>query len=208
MIPTLDAGFDPAFFGSVFVSLIVILDPPGALPVFLALTKSYTRQQRKQVAARAAAVAFSVLLVFALVGQQILQYLKISVPALQVAGGLLLLLIGLELLMGKEGESHQSGTNIALVPLAVPLFAGPGVIVTIMVSMQRAVHVGQRLSIILALAAAMAVVYLSMRYAGAINRVLRESGTTLVSRIAGLLCASIAVQMIADGVIGFVRQTG
>ena len=125
-----------------------------------------------------------------------LQYLKISVPALQISGGLLLLLIGLELLMGKEEAGAElARSNIALVPLAVPLFAGPGVIVTIMVSMQRADTLGQRASIILALVAAMAVVYLSMRYAGAIHRVLREGGTTLVSRIAGLLCAAIAVQI-------------
>ncbi len=199
---TLDQGV----FGSVFISLLVILDPPGALPVFLSLTKSYKKHERQAVAARASAVAFGVLLTFALVGEQILQYLKISVPALQVSGGLLLLLIGLELLMGKEdADADVARANIALVPLAVPLFAGPGVIVTIMVSMQRADTLGQRLSIILALAAAMAVVYLSMRYAGAIHRLLREGGTTLVSRIAGLLCAAIAVQMMADGIIGFVH---
>lgn len=199
---SLDAGF----FGSVFVSLLVILDPPGALPVVLGLTKAYKKQQRQAVAARASVVAFGVLLTFALVGEQVLQYLKISVPALQISGGLLLLLIGLELLMGKEEAGAElARSNIALVPLAVPLFAGPGVIVTIMVSMQRADTLGQRASIILALAAAMAVVYLSMRYAGAIHRVLREGGTTLVSRIAGLLCAAIAVQMMANGVIGFVR---
>lgn len=199
-------SLDSGLFGSVFVSLLVILDPPGALPVFLGLTKAYKKHDRQAVAARASVVAFGVLLTFALVGEQILAYLKISVPALQISGGLLLLLIGLELLMGKEDTGAEiARTNIALVPLAVPLFAGPGVIVTIMVSMQRAGTLGQRASIILALAAAMAVVYLSMRYAGAIHRVLREGGTTLVSRIAGLLCAAIAVQMMADGIIGFVH---
>ncbi len=198
--------FDAGMFGSVFISLLVILDPPGALPVFISLTKSYKRQERHAVAARATSVAFGVLLVFALVGQQILDYLKISVPALQVSGGLLLLLIGLELLMGQEDDSAEvGGTNIALVPLAVPLFAGPGVIVTIMVAMQRAATTPQRVSIIAALAAAMIVVYLSMRYAGAIHRVLRDGGTTLVSRIAGLICAAIAVQMMADGIIGFIH---
>ncbi|GAB78279.1 multiple antibiotic resistance protein [Austwickia chelonae] len=197
---------DGAVFGSVFISLLVILDPPGALPVFISLTKSYTRQERLLVAARAAGVAFGLLLTFALIGKEILDYLKISVPALQISGGLLLLIIGLELLMGKEADPTEIGrTHVALVPLAVPLFAGPGVIVTIMVSMQRATTAGQRGAIILALAAAMAVVYLSMRYAGAIHRVLREGGTILVSRIAGLLCSAIAVQMMADGVIGFVR---
>ncbi|MBW3086630.1 hypothetical protein KEM60_02859 [Austwickia sp. TVS 96-490-7B] len=199
-------AFDVSFFGSVFVSLLVILDPPGALPVFLGLTKSFKRQERLAVAARATTVAFGVLLTFALLGRQILEYLKISVPALQVSGGLLLLLIGLELLLGKEDDKAEVGrTHIALVPLAVPLFAGPGVIVTIMVAMQRAGTMGQQVSIIAALAASMLVVYLSMRYAGAIHRLLGEGGTTLVSRIAGLLCAAIAVQMMADGVVGFVH---
>lgn len=199
--------FDGGFYGSVFVSLLVILDPPGALPVFLGLTKSYKRKDRLAVARRATVVAFGVLLIFALVGRQIIEYLKISVPALQVSGGLLLLLIGLDLLLGRDEESTGVGrSNIALVPLAVPLFAGPGVIVAVMVAMQRAGNLGQQISIIAALASAMAVVYLSMRYAGAIHRVLRDGGTTLVSRIAGLLCAAIAVQMMADGVIGFVRS--
>lgn len=197
---------DFAYFGTTFVSILVILDPPGALPVFLGLTAGYTTRERHAVARKASVTAFGVLLTFAVVGRQIVEYLHISIPALQVAGGLLLLIIGLELVRGHDGTSNDDGTtNIALVPLAVPIFAGPGVIVAIMLAMQRSTGWPQILAVLLALVAAMLVVWLSMHYAGLVHRVLRDSGTTLVSRIAGLLCSAIAVQMLADGVIGFVR---
>ncbi|HET8769035.1 MAG TPA: MarC family protein, partial [Pedococcus sp.] len=93
---------DPQVFGSVFVTLLVIMDPPGALPIFLALTGSLTQKQKLAAARRASLVALGVIAAFAVFGQQILNYLHISLPALQVAGGLLLLLVALELLTGKE----------------------------------------------------------------------------------------------------------
>ncbi len=197
--------FDTTIFLSTFITLVVILDPPGAVPIFLALTGSLSRQQRTAAALRATLVAVLVIALFALFGQSILNYLHISIAALQGAGGLLLLLIALELLTGKESDSlSNAGVNVALVPLGTPLLAGPGAIVATMLAVRRAEGGGGYLAVAAALVAALLVVYLFMRFASGIRRVLRESGTMLLTRIAGLLLAAIAVQMVADSVRAFV----
>jgi multiple antibiotic resistance protein len=196
---------DLQLFGSVFVTLVVIMDPPGALPVFLGLTAALTHKQRVAAARRASLVALGVIAAFAVFGQQILRYLHISLPSLQGAGGLLLLLVALELLTGKESEQHaDAGVNVALVPLGTPLLAGPGAIVATMLFVQRSSQVQQYVAVGVGLLACLAVVWLFLRFAGQVHRVLKDSGTTLVTRIAGLLLSAIAVQMIADSVRSFV----
>jgi multiple antibiotic resistance protein len=200
---------DLQLFGSVFVTLLVIMDPPGALPVFLGLTASLTHKQRIAAARRASLVALGVIAAFAVFGQQILRYLHISLPSLQGAGGLLLLLVALELLTGKESEQHaDAGVNVALVPLGTPLLAGPGAIVATMLFVQRSSHPSQFVAVAVGLLACLAVVWLFLRFAGQVHRVLKDSGTTLVTRIAGLLLSAIAVQMIADSVRAFVSARG
>jgi multiple antibiotic resistance protein len=198
--------FDVELFLTTSVTLWVIVDPPGLLPVFLGLTNSLDAKQRRRAGDRASAVAFGVIALFALFGRQILDYLQVSVPAMQVSGGLLLLLIALELLMGKgEDPVSHDGVNVAIVPLGTPLMAGPGAIVATMLAVQRAPGIIGYLTVGLALICVMALVWLFLRYAGLIRAVLRESGTVLASRIAGLLLSAIAVQMVADGVFGFIE---
>lgn len=194
---------------SMFVTLLVIMDPPGILPVFLGLTKSLTHRQRVSAARRAALVAFGVITAFALFGQQILEYLHISLPALQGAGGLLLLLVALELLTGKESEQHADvGVNVAMVPLGTPLLAGPGAIVATMLAVQKAERSSEYVAVALGLVGALLVVWLFLRFAGRVHGVLRDSGTTLLTRIAGLLLSAIAVQMLANSVRAFVSGEG
>jgi multiple antibiotic resistance protein len=200
-----DQFFDVELFLTTAVTIFVIVDPPGLLPVFLGLTKSLTPRQRRRAADRASAVAFGVIAVFAIFGKQILDYLQVSVPALQVSGGLLLLLIALELLMGKgEDPVSHDGVNVAIVPLGTPLMAGPGAIVATMLAVQRSPSLAGYLTVALALITVMFLVWVFLRYAGLIRAILRESGTVLASRIAGLLLSAIAVQMVADGVFGFI----
>ncbi len=195
--------------GSVFVTLLVILDPPGAVPIFLAVTAPLNGRQRIAAARRASIVAFGLIAAFAAFGQQILNYLHISIAALQGSGGLLLLLIALELLTGKEQEQYAaSAANVALVPLGTPLLAGPGAIVATMLAVQRAKTPLDHLAVALGLVAAMMVVWLTLRFAGRIRRILRESGTMLLTRIAGLLLSAIAVQMVADAVRAFAAGQG
>jgi multiple antibiotic resistance protein len=200
-----DQFFDVELFLTTAVTIFVIVDPPGLLPVFLGLTKSLGSRQRRRAADRASAVAFGVIAVFAIFGKQILDYLQVSVPALQVSGGLLLLLIALELLMGKgEDPVAHDGVNVAIVPLGTPLMAGPGAIVATMLAVQRSPSLAGYLTVALALVTVMFLVWVFLRYAGLIRAVLRESGTVLASRIAGLLLSAIAVQMVADGIFGFI----
>ncbi|HEY3338241.1 MAG TPA: MarC family protein [Propionicimonas sp.] len=201
----MDQFFDIELFLTTAVTIFVIVDPPGLLPVFLGLTKSLGSRQRRRAADRASAVAFGVIAIFAIFGKQILDYLQVSVPALQVSGGLLLLLIALELLMGKgEDPVSHDGVNVAIVPLGTPLMAGPGAIVATMLAVQRSPSLAGYLTVALALVTVMFLVWVFLRYAGLIRAILRESGTVLASRIAGLLLSAIAVQMVADGVFGFI----
>ncbi len=199
-------GFvDPQKLGSVFVTLLVIMDPPGALPIFLALTGALTQRQKVAAARRASLVALSVIVLFAVFGQQILTYLHISLPALQGAGGLLLLLVALQLLTGSEQEQHaDAGVNVALVPLGTPLLAGPGAIVATMLAVKSSHSASQYVAVGLGLVATMVVVWLFFRFAGQVHRVLKDSGTVLITRIAGLLLSAIAVQMVADSIRAFV----
>jgi multiple antibiotic resistance protein len=199
-------SFDARLFGEVFVTLFVIMDPPGTIPIFLSLTGGRPQKVRKRVARQAAIVAFLVIVAFALFGQTILDYLGITLPALQLAGGLLLLLVALELLTGRADEPAQRGdVNVALVPLGTPLLAGPGAIVATMVFVQRVDNIGDLLAVAAAIVAVHLVLWLTMRFSIAIIRVIRDSGVVLITRIAGLLLSAIAVQLVAEAVQAFVE---
>ncbi|HPB73293.1 MAG TPA: MarC family protein [Phycicoccus sp.] len=197
--------FDWQVFISAFVTLVVIMDPPGAIPIFLALTRTLPARQKRAAARRASLVALVVIAGFAAGGRYLLAYLHISVAALQGAGGLLLLIVALQLLTGAESEQHaDAGVNVALVPLGTPLLAGPGAIVATMLAVQDAQGGAQVLSVVLALVAVLLIVWVTFRYAAVLARLLRESGIVLLTRIAGLLLSAIAVQMVADSVRAFV----
>ena len=201
----MSAYFDVQLFLSVFVTLLVIMNPPGAVPIFLGLTAALTHRQRVVAARRASLVAFGVIAAFAVFGQQILTYLHISLAALAGAGGLLLLLVALQLLVGQEsGVNSDAGVNVALVPLGTPILAGPGAIVATMLAVRAANGVAGFLAVAVGLVAALLIVWLFLRFAGQVHRLLRDSGTMLLTRIAGLLLSAIAVQMIANSVRAFV----
>jgi multiple antibiotic resistance protein len=196
---------DLRLFGETFVTLFVIMDPPGTVPIFLGLTSTMTTSARARAARQAVLVAGLVIVVFAVFGQRILDYLHITLPALQAAGGLLLLLVALELLTGKEDEpSATRGVNVALVPLGTPLLAGPGAIVATMVFVQQCRNPADYLAVALGIVAVHLSLYLAMRFADVIHRVLGQGGVILVTRIAGLLLSAIAVQLVADAVRAFV----
>ena len=189
----------------VFVTLFVIMDPIGRIPIFLSLTRGRSARTIRRAAWQAVLVSFGVITVFAFFGQQILQYLHISLPALKCAGGLLLLLVALELLTGKDQTpTANADVNVALVPLGTPLLAGPGAIVATMVASRRVDDLPDFLAVGLGVVLVHVALYLSMRFSLPILRVLREGGVVLVTRIAGLLLSAIAVQLVADAVAEFV----
>ena len=202
---------DLVLMTEVFVTLFVIMDPVGTIPIFLALTGGRSAASMRRAAWQAVAVSFGVIVAFAFFGQQILAYLNISLPALQMAGGLLLLLIALELLTGKE-ESFSAGANanvnVALVPLGTPMMAGPGAIVATMVFSDRVVGLDTFAGVAMGVVLVHVALWLSMRFSVPILRVIRESGVLLVSRIAGLLLSAIAVQLMADAIRAFLAGEG
>jgi multiple antibiotic resistance protein len=196
---------DAKLFGEVFVTLLVIVDPPGMVPIFLALTGALPARTRMLAGTQAVALALGVIVVFAVAGQTLLDYLHVELPALQGAGGLLLILVALQLLTGKSDDPEQmSNANVALVPLGTPLLAGPGAIVATMLFVQRADGAADYVSIALGILAVMLAVWLVLRFSGIIVKILRPSGIEVLTRIAGLLLAAIAVQLIADAVAAFV----
>ena len=187
-----------------FVTLFVIMDPPGATPIFLALVKDQPARKRILMAWQGATVSLVVIVAFAIFGKFLLDYLHISVEALQGAGGLLLLLIALELLTGRDSTSDKAkDVNVALVPLGTPLLAGPGAIVTTIVFVQNADTVSMKFSLAAAIVAVHVAIGLTLMFSTKIVSVIKESGVTLVARIAGLLLAAIAVEMIVQAIKGF-----
>jgi multiple antibiotic resistance protein len=184
-----------------FVTLLVILDPPGAAPLFLSLTGGRIRREQIRMAWLSAATSLSIITIFALFGQLIVGYLKISIPALQGAGGLLLLLISLDLLKGSDHRSDGQGEkNLALVPLGTPLLAGPGAIVTIMLFSKRVDSGSMGLALALAVLGAHLIIGLTLTFATSIIGIIKESGVMLLAKIAGLLTAAIAFEMLITGI--------
>jgi multiple antibiotic resistance protein len=194
-------------FGEVFVTLLVIVDPPGMIPVFLALTSALTTRERIRAGTQAVALALGVIVVFAVAGQTLLDYLHVELPALQGAGGLLLVLVALQLLTGQTDKPEEQGgtSNVALVPIGTPLLAGPGVIVATMLFVRRGDGIADYVVIGLGIVAVMITVWLVLRFSNLIVKLLRPGGIEVLTRIAGLLLAAIAVQLIADAVDAFVK---
>lgn len=197
------------FFWEVFVTLLVIIDPPGTVPVFLGLTRGRSARTRHKLAWQAAVVAFGVIVGFALFGRSILGYLGVGLPALEGAGGLLLLLVSLELLTGKSAEptpEERARANVAFVPLGTPLLAGPGAIVATMLYVQRIHGFGNAIALAAAIVAVAIVAWLAMRFSTVVHRILTDNGVELLTRIAGLLLSGIAVQLVASAARAFAQQ--
>ena len=186
-----------------FVTLLVILDPPGATPIFLGVLGNRTRAQRTLLAWQAAATSLFVITLFALFGPFIVNYLDISMPALQGAGGLLLLLVSLDLLKGhNESDIQSAEKNLALVPLGTPLLAGPGAIVTIMLFAQDVNGSAMTVALALAVVGAHLIIGLTLMFSTHVVRIIRESGVMLLAKVAGLLTAAIAFEMLMSGIKG------
>jgi multiple antibiotic resistance protein len=184
-----------------FVTLLVILDPPGATPIFLSVLGDRTRKQRTLLAWQAAGTSLFVITLFALFGQFIVDYLEISMPALRGAGGLLLLLVSLDLLKGSElSGGGKIPKNLALVPLGTPLLAGPGAIVTIMLFSQEVSNTSMTFALSLAVLGAHLIIGVTLMFSLGIVKIIKESGVALLAKIAGLLTAAIAFEMLMTGI--------
>lgn len=190
---------------SAFVTLVVIMDPLGNVPIFLALSRPLEPGQRNRVAARAVIVAFALIAAFALAGAQLLGSLGVSLESLSIAGGFLLLLVALELLRGDYDAPRAGGgrRDVALVPLATPLLAGPGAIAATIVLVRQA-DGGELAATWAGIVAAFVVVWAVLRLAVPIGRRLSDGFIHLLSRVMGVLLAAIAVQLILGGIADWI----
>lgn len=184
-----------------FVTLMVILDPPGGAPIFLAVVGERSAKVARQLAIQAATISFIIIAGFALFGRFLLDYMDVSIGAMQAAGGLLLLLVSLNLLTGKEDNELTSGSkNVAMVPLATPLLAGPGAIVAVMIFAQQVKNADMGVALAGAVIAVHICVALALMASTYILKLIGKAGVDLLARIAGLVLSGIAVQMLANAI--------
>jgi len=182
-----------------FLAVFVLADALGNAPILLLLTKGMEPQERNHVVDRATIVATSVLLIFAFIGQPILDYLHISIGSLQVAGGLLLLLIALDMLNGKLDEPIvEQGRDVAITPLALPLLAGPGTLTTVMLIMSNSPSA--YLSVIVGILAAMLVTWLIFRQANRVANWIGAEGAIIATKLLGFLLAALAIEIGSEGI--------
>ena len=203
-----------ALFVSAFVTLFVVIDPPGCAPIFASLTNGGSALHRRQMAVRSVLVAGSILAVFGLFGRVLLEALGISLGAFRIAGGLMLFLIALEMVFEKRtqrreeraesinreaAEKHVPVEDISIFPMALPMIAGPGSIATVMLLVQRAHGATEVALIAAALIAVLVLTLLSLLAAGAIMRALGPKIEAAITRLLGVLLAALAAQFVVDG---------
>ena len=182
-----------------FIAVFVIADALGNAPLFLVLTKGMEIEQRNKVVDKASVVATAVLLAFAFAGQAILDYLNISIGSLEVAGGLLLLLIALQMLNGEvENPIVEQERDVAITPLAFPLLAGPGTLTTVMLLMSQSPEA--RLSVVIGIVAAMVVTWFIVRQASRIDKFIGAEGAVIITQLLGFLLAALAVEIGSSGI--------
>jgi len=197
----------------VFIPMFIIIDPFGVLPIFLVLTRDMDSKARIKTLKYSMTFALSLLAAFALTGKAILDYLSVSIDALRIAGGILLLLIGVSMLYegdmprsrrkgAEEAEEAQVPEDVAFVPLGTPMLAGPGAISVVIILTGTA-----DIPMVLAsLAAVMGISALILLRADIVFRLIGKAGTRALTRVMGLLGSAYAVQMILDGVTGYVAS--
>lgn len=196
------------YFITILIPLVIIMDPLGNLTLFLLFTGQNTSQERRRIAAIASVAACTILIFFGLTGDFILRFFNISLPAFQIAGGFIFFIYALQLLRlipggikSTEQEEQEGVTkeNVALVPLATPLLAGPGAITAVLVWQQKPINPSQTPILILAIILACLIVYCVFHFGEWIRKMLGVGGIRVITRLMGLLLAVIAVQFMVSG---------
>ena len=189
-------------------AVFFVVDPLGVVPIFLAVTSGDSPEKMERTAFRASLTACGLLVFFALFGTLIFKVAGISLGAFRVAGGILLLITGLDMLRARQVETRTSleeeteaseKEDVAIVPLAVPLLAGPGAIATVMVLMSHGKGLVAAVPVLVAVLLTCVASYFILRAASLVLRVLGQSGVAILQRVMGLILCAIAVQFIADG---------
>jgi multiple antibiotic resistance protein len=192
-----------------FITLFVVIDPPGCGPIFAGLTRDAAPGHRPGMAYRAAGVAAGILLAFAIFGEDLLRMLGVSLDAFRIAGGIMLFLIALEMVFEhaqhrKEDSAEEKRTlvaeDISVFPMGIPMIAGPGAIATTMLLMSRSHGLVNHLVVISALLMVLVLTLIAMLAAVPIMRVLGPKLEAMITRVLGVLLAALAVQFVIDGI--------
>lgn len=199
---------DTAFLITAFVTLFVIVDPIGLMPLFVALTQGMTASQRRSIAVRACAVAAVLLTMFAAFGESLLGFVGISMPAFRVAGGILLFLTALDMLFERrakrrEDQTEEDRPDPSVFPLAIPLIAGPGSIATMILLVGQQPGLQGLATVVGVMLAVLGVVLVLFLASGLLERLLGRTGINVVTRLLGMLLAALSVQFVLDGLRAF-----
>jgi multiple antibiotic resistance protein len=202
---------DWAYLFKIGIALFAIVNPIGSVPIFISATDGWNRQQKLRTANVVALTVFLVLAASALFGEGILAFFSISIPSFQVGGGILILLIAINMLHAKQSHSKQTPEEaktmeerdvIAIVPLSIPLLAGPGAISSMIIAAQDSPTFGAQLSLLMPILVVAILVWLSLQLSSYIAGKLGTIGINIVTRLMGLILAAMAVEFIAHGMGG------
>ncbi|MDE1467320.1 MarC family protein [Aurantiacibacter sp. D1-12] len=198
-------------FLSAFITLFVVIDPPGCAPIYAGLTKAASNAQARNMAIRASIIAFIILLVFALFGQDLLGALHIELDAFRIAGGLMLFWIAWEMVFEKRTQRREERAekvaateveDVSVFPMAMPMLAGPGAIAAIMLLQNEADGVEETLVVLGALVSVLFITMLALIAAGPLIRLLGDRVEAVITRLLGVLLAALAAQYVIDGLRG------
>lgn len=202
-------GAAASYFFSTIVTVLIMVDPLAAIPVYLLLTERFTPADVKKTRRKAILVASAILLVFAFTGMMVLNIFEISISALRIAGGILLLKFSLEHMMGSsekinhdEEDESRHKDDISIVPLAMPLLAGPGTISTVVTQSTNAGNIVDYVLLAVAIIVVMWISAITLRFSQLLYRILGKTGLNLMGRIMGILIAALAIQFIITGLQG------
>ncbi len=199
---------DSAFLITAFATLFVVIDPPGLVPLFIALTQGMDATKRRAMAQRACIIATIMLMLFGLMGEALLGFIGISMPAFRIAGGILLFLTALDMLFERrtqrrEGQHADPDHDPSVFPLATPLIAGPGAIATMILLVgQSGPGWAGTVAVMALLLAMMLATFLFLLASPPLERLLGRTGTIVITRLLGMLLAALSVQFVIDGVRG------
>ena len=206
--------FDIALFWSAFAVLFVIIDPPGCAPIFATLTNGTSRKHQRQMAFKSVAVATVILVLFAYFGDFIFTKLGISLDALRIAGGIMLFIIGLNMVFEKRTETREERAedlleetedpeDISVFPMGIPMIAGPGTMASLLILASEAGNaIPQQLAIMGALALVLLITLVSFLISGPLMKLMGKTFTNVLTRVLGVLLTTLASQFVLDGIKG------
>lgn len=196
-------------FVSAFITLFVVIDPPGCAPIYASMTTDANAQQRRSMAIRAVVVAGGILLVFALFGEALLSSLHIELNSFRIAGGIMLFLIALDMVFEKRTERREQRAqkvietpeieDVSIFPMAMPMIAGPGSIASVMLLVSQNEGLDRAMTILAALLAVLLLTLLALLTAGPLMKLLGSKAEAVITRLLGVLLAALAAQFVIDG---------